>query len=40
MFLKGRLAILPGKIKGVAEVRRIFQLTEKENKADHGKTEV
>jgi len=30
MFLKGRLAILPDRIKGVAEVKRIFQLTEKE----------
>ncbi len=40
MFLKGRLAILPDKIKGVAEVRRIFQLTEPENRIDHGKTEV
>jgi heterodisulfide reductase subunit C len=40
MFVKGKLAILPSKIKGVDEVKRIFQLTEKENKADHGKTEV
>lgn len=31
MFLKGKLAILPDKIKGVAEVKRIFQLTEKGN---------
>ena len=30
MFLRGKLAILPDKIKGVAEVRRIFQLTERE----------
>ena len=29
MFLKGRLAILPDRIKGVGEVKRIFQLTEK-----------
>ena len=28
MFLKGRLAILPDRIKGVGEVKRIFQLTE------------
>ncbi len=32
MFLRGRLAILPEKIKGVNEVKRIFQLTEKENR--------
>jgi hypothetical protein len=38
MFLKGKLVILPGKIKGVAEVKRIFQLTE--NRFDHGKTKV
>ncbi len=30
MFVRGRLAILPDKIKGVAEVKRIFQLTERE----------
>ena len=30
MFLKGKLAILPDKIKGVEQVRHIFQLTEKE----------
>ena len=29
MFQRGRLAILPDKIKGVAEVKRIFQLTER-----------
>jgi len=29
MFLKGRLAILPDRIKGVGEIKRIFQLTEK-----------
>ena len=29
MFLKGKLAILPSKIKGAGEVKRIFQLTEK-----------
>ena len=29
MFLRGKLAILPSKIKGVGEVKRIFQLTEK-----------
>jgi len=29
MFLKGKLAILPNKIKGAGQVRRIFQLTEK-----------
>ncbi len=40
MLLKGKLAILPSKIKGVAEVKRIFQLTEKENRLDHEKTEV
>ena len=28
MFLRGKLVILPGKIKGVVEVKRIFQLTE------------
>ncbi len=31
MILKGRLVILPSKIKGVAKVKRIFQLTEKED---------
>jgi len=31
MFLRGRLAILPARIKGVAEVKRIFQQTEKTN---------
>ena len=30
MFLRGRLAILPDKIKGRKEVKRIFQLTERE----------
>lgn len=30
MFLKGKLAILPNRIKGAKEVKRIFQLTEKE----------
>ena len=30
MFLRGKLAILPSKIKGAKEVKRIFQLTEKE----------
>jgi len=29
MFLKRKLAILPDRIKGLGEVRRIFQLTEK-----------
>ncbi len=29
MFLKGKLAILPSRIKGAKEVRRIFQETEK-----------
>jgi len=28
MFLKGKLAILPDKIKGIEEIRRIFKLTE------------
>lgn len=28
MFLKGKLALLPGKIKGLEEIRRIFKLTE------------
>jgi len=28
MFLKGKLAILPGKIEGLKQVRRIFKLTE------------
>ncbi|MFC1847314.1 4Fe-4S dicluster domain-containing protein [Chloroflexota bacterium] len=31
MFLRGRLAILPDRIKGVGEVKRIFQLTKEEN---------
>lgn len=31
MFLRGRLAILPNRIKGAGEVKRIFQLTEKED---------
>ena len=30
MFLKGRLAVLPNRIKGAAEVKRIFQATEKD----------
>ena len=30
MFLRGKLAILPSKIKGAKEVKHIFQLTEKE----------
>ena len=30
MFLRGRLAIFPDRIKGVAEVKRIFKLTERE----------
>jgi len=30
MFLKGKLAILPSRIKGAKEVKRIFELTEKE----------
>lgn len=38
MFLKGKLVVLPSKIKGVAGVKRIFQLTE--DRLDHGKTEV
>jgi len=38
MFRRGKLAILPSKIKGVVEVKRIFQLTE--DRLDHGKTEV
>lgn len=29
MFLKGKLAILPNRIKGVGDVKRIFQLTKK-----------
>jgi heterodisulfide reductase subunit C len=40
MFMKGKLAILPDKIKGAGEIKRIFQLTEPENRIDHGKTEV
>ena len=40
MFLRGKLAILPDRIKGAAEVKRIFQLTEKENRANHGKPEI
>ena len=31
MFLKGKLAILPGKIKGMANIKRIFQQTEMKN---------
>ena len=31
MFLRGKLAILPDKIKGSANIRRIFQQTEKKN---------
>ena len=31
MFLKGKLAILPDKIKGVANIKRIFQQTERKN---------
>jgi len=30
MFIRGKLAILPSKIKGAKEVKHIFQLTEKE----------
>jgi hypothetical protein len=48
MFLRGKLTILPGKIKGVAEVKRIFQLTGDKLdrrrlaiiRLDHGKTKV
>jgi len=36
MFLRGKLVILPGTIKGMGGVKRIFQLTE--NGLDHGKT--
>ncbi len=31
MFLKGKLAILPDKIKGVADVKRLFRLAGKED---------
>jgi heterodisulfide reductase subunit C len=31
MFLKGKLAILPDKIKGAADVRQLFRLAEKDN---------
>ena len=31
MFFKGKLAILPDKIKGVANIKRIFQQTERKN---------
>ena len=31
MFAKGKLVLLPNKIKGMAQVRRIFQETEKKN---------
>ena len=34
MFFKGKLVILPIKIKGLHEVRRIFQSTEKENRLE------
>ncbi|MFC1916764.1 heterodisulfide reductase, partial [Chloroflexota bacterium] len=32
MFRRGKLAILPRKIRGAEEIKRIFQLTEKENR--------
>jgi len=38
MFLRGKLTILPGKIKRGEEVKRIFQRTE--DRSEHGKTEV
>ena len=31
MFLKGKLAMLPDKIKGAADVKRLFRAAEKEN---------
>lgn len=31
MFTRGKLAILPAKIKGTANIKRIFQQTEKKN---------
>jgi len=31
MFTRGKLAILPDKIKGMANIKRIFQQTEKKN---------
>ena len=31
MFIKGKLAIIPDRIKGLDEIKRIFQLTKKEN---------
>ena len=36
MFLRGKLVILPGTIKGMGGIKRIFRLTE--NRIDHGKT--
>ena len=36
MFLKGKLAILPDKIKGKADIKRVFQLAEKENRSENG----
>jgi heterodisulfide reductase subunit C len=36
MFLKGKLVILPGTIKGMGGVKRIFRLTE--SRFGHGKT--
>ena len=31
MFLRGKLAILPDRIKGIANIKRIFQQTERKN---------
>lgn len=36
MFFKGKLVILPGKIKGLDGIKRIFQSTEKENRLEDG----
>jgi len=36
MFFKGKLVILPGKIKGLDGMKRIFQSTEKENRLEDG----
>jgi len=36
MFFKGKLVILPDKIKGLDGIKRIFQSTEKENRLEDG----
>jgi len=34
MFFKGKLVILPSRIKGLDEMKRIFQLTAEENRLE------